>query len=158
MQNTLDPSVYLTIPGAYSSLGLLPVISPIPQRKKEKDAGYTLNYRIDFKGVGGFSKGMLTLAWWPGGTATVSMGLNIPGFTGKFSICDDLIKVGPQSIQFVVNQKTNAVVLLFRRIGLQVPFGITLPMGGSFDAAIFGDPSNRRTGKLGWYAAWSKSK
>jgi hypothetical protein len=143
--------------GAFSSLGLLEVLSPIPQKKKDSIPGYTLNYQIDFNGAGGFSKGLLTLAWWPNGPEpAVTMGLNIPGFSGKFSICDDLIKVGPEKIQFIVEQRSNATVLLFRRIGVQVPFGITLPMGGSIDAAIFGDPSNRSTGKLGWYAAWSK--
>jgi|GEM_PF-3469504 len=143
--------------GGLKPMGLFPVMSPIPQRRKDKEQGYTFNYKIDFNGAGGFSKGTLTIAWWPGGkTAVTYMGLSIPGFKGKFKICDDLVKIGPEKMQFVINKKNNAMVLLFRRIGMQIPFGLTLPFGGSIDAAVFGDPAGRSTGKLGWYAAWNK--
>ena len=116
----------------------------------------SLHHRLDL-GLGG-TKSYLTAVWWPNGkNPAVHLGLRLPGFSGSFSVVDDLIKIGPKIIQFVVDAKTGETILLFRRIGIEAPLGITLPPGGSVDAALFGDPNGSGGGgKVAWYAAWNK--
>ncbi|MES0489509.1 MAG: hypothetical protein ABUK01_05910 [Leptospirales bacterium] len=137
-----------------SALKLAPVVSPIPQTTRP-EAGYQLEYRLDL-GLGSI-KVYLTIAWWPNGkNSAVNMGLRIPGFDGSFSIVDDLIKIGPEQIQFMTNPETGETILLFRRLGIHMPLGLTLPMDGNIDAALFGDPNAGGSGKVAWYAAWNK--
>lgn len=136
-------------------LQLASVVSPISQSKKDK-AGYLLEYKLDL-GIG--IKSYLTIVWWPNGkNSAIHMGLRIPGFDGDFSIVDDLIKIGPKQIQFMADPETGETMLLFRRIGIEMPLGLSLPKDGVIDAALFGDPNNGGSGKVAWYAAWNKPK
>ncbi|MDH3973946.1 MAG: hypothetical protein OEV42_06665 [Deltaproteobacteria bacterium] len=140
-------------PGGVATLKLASVVSPLSQTTREEE-GFQMEYRIDL-GIG--IKSFLNLAWWPSGKeAAVNLGLRIPGFDGAFDIVDDLIKIGPERIQFMVNPENGEIILLFRRIGIEMPLGLSLPPEGSIDAALFGDPDAGGSGKIAWYAAWNK--
>ncbi|HET7505173.1 MAG TPA: hypothetical protein VFK02_29345 [Kofleriaceae bacterium] len=139
--------------GGLDGLKLASVVSPLPQTRRA-GPGYVLEYRMDL-GLGG--KSYLTIVWWPDkDNAAMYLGLRIPGFDGSFSVVDGLIKVGPKVIQFLVDPATGETILLLRRIGIEAPLGLSLPPGGTIDAALFGDPNaDGGGGKIGWYAAWN---
>lgn len=139
--------------GGLDGLKLAPVVSPLPQTRRA-GPGFVLEYRMDL-GLGG--KSYLSIVWWPDkDNVAVYLGLRIPGFDGSFSIVDDLIKLGPKVIQLLVDPATGETILLFRRIGIEAPLGLSLPRGGTIDAALFGDPNaDGGGGKIGWYAAWN---
>jgi hypothetical protein len=145
-------------------MGYLSISAPLDQLPMVPP-WFGLVLTLDLGSLGALAGGVgltaeILAAWMPGtgkGALPVYLGLKLPGTPtrgGSFPL-QGVLKLGFKSFSFSTYQQDGRIAYMLRlsRFALSV-LGFSFPPG-NLDVSLFGGPSGRSTGQLGWLAAYS---
>jgi hypothetical protein len=147
-------------------LGYISIKSPLRQAGLEYP-WYALTFMLDLGTLGALAGDVgfvitLVAAWQPDISDTKTyVGIKLPGSNSANAEIpiEGVLKLSMKGIEFTANTDSDgnmAYLLRFRSIALKI-FILSFPPGQT-DIYLFGDPAQKRSDVLAWYAAYAKDE